>query len=190
VTPDISEPPLEGPPPGIKHPSSLVLVNTGDGKGKTTAALGTAMRALARGWRVAVIQFMKSDKWKVGEEKIGRELGIDWWTTGDGFTWDSENLDETEAKARAAWNAAIDMIAAGEHEMIVLDEFTYPINFGWIPVADVVEVISQRPPHVNVIVTGRDAPSEVSAIADTVTEMTKIRHAFDSGVAARRGIDF
>jgi cob(I)alamin adenosyltransferase len=148
------------------------------------------MRAIARGWRVSVVQFMKSDEWKVGEEKVGRDLGIDWWTLGDGFTWDSANLDESEAKARAAWDAAKDVIGSGDHEMVLLDEVTYPINFGWIPVAEVVDTITRRPAHVNVIVTGRDAPPEVVAIADTVTEMVKVRHAFDQGIAARRGIDF
>ena len=186
----MAEPPTHEPRPATIHASSLVLVNTGDGKGKTTAALGTLMRGLARGWRVSIIQFMKSDKWKVGEEKVGRELGVDWWTLGDGFTWDSDNLDESEAKARAAWDAAKEKIASGDHEMVLLDEVTYPINFGWIPVAEVVDTISRRPTHVNVIITGRDAPSEVIAIADTVTEMVKIRHAFDQGIAARRGIDF
>lgn len=186
----VTEPPVQGPRTATTHATSLILVNTGDGKGKTTAALGTVMRAVARGWRVSVIQFMKSDKWKVGEEKAGRDLGIDWWTLGDGFTWDSDDLDESEAKARAAWDAARETISGGSYEMVMLDEVTYPINFGWIPVAEVVETITTRPAHVNVIVTGRDAPAEVIGIADTVTEMVKVRHAFDRGVAARRGIDF
>jgi cob(I)alamin adenosyltransferase len=189
MTPRV-EPPREAPEPGRSKARSIVLVNTGYGKGKTTAALGTLMRAVARGWKVSVIQFMKSDKWKVGEEKVGRAIGIDWWTLGDGFTWDSTDLEESEAKARAAWAAAKETIAAGAHEMVLLDEVTYPINFGWIPVEEVVAAIEGRPGHVNIIVTGRDAPPEVVATADTVTEMVKVRHAFDNGIAARRGIDF
>lgn len=184
------EPPLEGPRAATEHAASLVLVNTGDGKGKTTAALGTLMRAVARGWKVSVIQFMKSDRWKVGEEKTGRALGIDWWSLGDGFTWDSENLEESEAKARAAWDAAKEKISGGAYEMILLDEVTYPINFGWIPIDEVVEAIRSRPAEVNIIITGRDAPAQVTAMADTVTEMVKVRHPFDRGIAARRGIDF
>lgn len=185
-----NDPPTRPPeqPPPLRLPS-LVLVNTGDGKGKSTAAFGTALRALARGWRVGVIQFLKSGEWKVGEEAIGRRLGIDWWAIGDGFTWDSENMEKSEAIAREAWAAAKEKIASGDHEMIVLDEVTYPMNWGWIDPAEVIDTIRNRPPHVNIIATGRDAPEELVEIADTVTEMTKIKHAFDKGVRAKRGID-
>jgi len=168
---------------------SLVLVNTGDGKGKSTAAFGVALRALARGWRVCVIQFIKSDRWRVGEEKIARQLGIEWLKGGDGFTWDSKDLDETEALAAAAWRIAAEIIESGKHELVILDEVTYPMNYGWIDGRAVVETIRSRPQQVNVIATGRDAPAELVEIADTVTEMTKIRHAFDKGIPARRGID-
>ena len=93
-------PPTEAPPMGHNRASSLVLVNTGEGKGKSTAAFGTALRAVARGWKVGVVQFLKSGEWKVGEEDVGRRLGIDWWALGDGFTWDSDDIDESEAIAR------------------------------------------------------------------------------------------
>jgi cob(I)alamin adenosyltransferase len=183
-------PPVEEPRRATIKASSLVLVNTGDGKGKSTAAFGTAMRATAAGWRVCVIQFVKSGAWRTGEQKASAMLGIDWWTTGDGFTWDSTDMDETEAVARAGWRTASGLLAAGDHRLIVLDEVTYPINWGWIPVADVVDVIAARPADVSVIVTGRDAPAELIAIADTVTEMRNEKHAFDRGVRAMRGIDF
>lgn len=169
---------------------SLVLVNTGDGKGKTTAALGTVMRARARGWRVSVVQFLKSSDWKVGEEQSARQLGVDWWTLGDGFTWDSEDLDESEAVAREAWRQAAQIISSGDYEMVLLDEVTYPMNFGWIDTAEVVRVLRERPETTNVILTGRDAPAELLEIADTVTEMRKVKHPFDRGVQARRGIDY
>jgi cob(I)alamin adenosyltransferase len=169
---------------------SLVLVNTGDGKGKTTAALGTLLRARARGWRVCVVQFMKSGDWKVGEEQSARQLGIDWWTLGDGFTWESEDLDESEAIAREAWRQASGIITGGDYEMVLLDEVTYPMNFGWIDTAEVVRVLRERPETTNVILTGRDAPPELIEIADTVTEMRKVKHPFDRGVQARRGIDY
>jgi cob(I)alamin adenosyltransferase len=184
-------PPTEEPlhPPRV-HAPSRVLVNTGWGKGKTTAALGTALRAVARGWRVCVIQFMKSEKWKVGEEKSARALGIEWWTLGDGFTWDSEDMDRTEAVARAAWVAARERIASGGYDLVVLDEITYPVNWGWIEAGEVAASIRGRPEHTNIIATGRDASAELIEVADTVTEMVKIRHAYDRGIGARRGIEF
>lgn len=166
-----------------------MLVNTGHGKGKSTAAFGTMIRALARGWKVCVIQFVKSGKWNVGEEKIGRELGVDWWTIGDGFTWNSTDMTETEARAREAWRTAKSKIASGSYEMVLLDEITYPMNYGWIDIEDVIGTIRGRPEHVNIIATGRDAPVELIDVADTVSEMTKIKHAFDRGVRAKRGID-
>jgi cob(I)alamin adenosyltransferase len=169
---------------------SLLLVNTGDGKGKSTAAFGTAMRAIARGWRVAVVQFLKSGDWSVGEEKVGRQVGIEWWALGDGFTWDSQSMEESEAIARAAWEHARSLIASAEYDLIVLDEVTYPINWGWIDVDEAVSTLRDRPEQVNVILTGRDAPGPIVEIADTVTEMRKVKHAFDRGVMARRGIDY
>lgn len=184
------EPPRTTPPrPPAARAQSLVLVNTGDGKGKSTAAFGTMLRALARGWSVCVVQFIKSGKWRVGEEEVARELGVEWWTTGDGFTWNSKDMDETEARAREAWRVAEEKIASGGYHMVVLDEITYAINYGWIDSAAVVAAIEGRPPHVNVIATGRDAPPALVDVADTVTEMHKVKHAFDRGVRAQRGID-
>jgi len=169
---------------------SLVLVNTGDGKGKSTAAFGIVMRGVARGWRVCVIQFIKSGKWKVGEEAVGRRLGVDWLKGGDGFTWESPDLDESRGRAVAAWEIAAATIAAGEHELVILDEVTYPVNYGWLPLDAVLEAIRTRPEHVNVVVTGRNAPDALVELADTVTEMRKVKHAFDRGIRARRGLDF
>lgn len=187
---DQPTPPTSPPPKGNVRQPSLLLVNTGDGKGKSTAAFGTAMRAIARGWRVAVVQFLKSGEWSVGEEKIGRQIGIDWFALGDGFTWDSENMDQSEAIAREAWSVAAEKIGSGDYELIVLDELTYPINWGWVDLEEVVSVLAQRPDKVNVVLTGRDAPRELIEIADTVTEMKKVKHAYDKGVMARRGIDY
>jgi cob(I)alamin adenosyltransferase len=148
------------------------------------------MRAAAAGWRVCVVQFVKSGTWQTGEQKASATLGIDWWTTGDGFTWNSSDMDETEAVAREGWRSASGLLASGDHRLVVLDEITYPINWGWISIEEVVDAISARPAHVSVIVTGRDAPLELIAIADTVTEMRNEKHAFDRGVRAMRGIDF
>jgi cob(I)alamin adenosyltransferase len=187
---DKETPPTEAPSAGSIREPSLVLINTGDGKGKSTAAFGTAMRAVARGWKVVVIQFLKSGDWSVGEERIGRQIGIEWWVLGDGFTWDSDDMDESQAIARKAWESAKEKIESGRYDLIVLDEVTYPINWGWVDVGEVVASIQSRPEKVNLILTGRDAPEELVEIADTVTEMTKIKHAFDRGVMARRGIDY
>jgi cob(I)alamin adenosyltransferase len=186
-----NRPPPERPePPRRTHAPSLVIVNTGEGKGKTTAAMGTVLRAVARGWKVCVIQFIKSGRWRVGEEKLARELGVDWWTLGDGFTWESKDLDRSEALARAAWEGAREKIATGNYDLVVLDEVTYPMTWGWIPTDEVVRTIRERPAHVNVVATGRDAPADLVDTADTVTEMRKVRHAYDRGVGARRGIDY
>jgi cob(I)alamin adenosyltransferase len=172
------------------RPRSLVLVNTGDGKGKSTAAFGVVMRAVARGWRVCVVQFIKSEKWKVGEEQVARRLGVDWLKGGDGFTWESPDLDRSEGRAAAAWQLAAGAIASGDYQLVVLDEITYPMNWGWIDPDAVVHAIRTRPDRVNVIATGRDAPKALIEVADTVTEMVKVRHAYDAGIRARRGIDF
>ncbi len=152
--------------------------------------MGTVLRAVARGWRVAVVQFIKSGDWRVGEEDIGRKLGVDWESIGEGFTWDSEDLGAAADIAREAWSVSKEKIASGDFDLVVLDEATYPMNWEWISTDDVVETIKTRPDGVNVIVTGRDAPAALIDVADTVTEMRKVRHAYDRGIAARRGIDF
>ena len=182
--------PVTAPARAARKASSVVIVNTGDGKGKSTAAFGTALRAISRGWKVCVVQFIKSDRWKVGEREAAMRLGIEWWTLGDGFTWDSHDMERTEAVAREAWRVAKEKIASGDYGLVVLDEVTYPMAWGWIAVADVVEAIRSRPPTVNVIATGRDAPPELVEVADTVSEVRSVKHAFDSGVRAIRGIDY
>jgi adenosylcobyric acid synthase len=171
-------------------PRSLVLVNTGHGKGKSTAAFGVLLRGVARGWTPAVIQFVKSDRWKVGEEVVARQLGVEWLKGGDGFSWESPDLATSEALAQHAWELARAAIASGRHRLVVLDEITYPINWGWIDGDDVAAAIRSRPANVNIVATGRDAPPALIAVADTVTEMVKVRHAYDRGIRARRGLDF
>jgi cob(I)alamin adenosyltransferase len=185
------QPPVEDPRPDhLSVAKSLVLVNTGDGKGKSTAAFGVILRAVAQGWNVAVVQFLKSGEWKVGEEKTATGLGVEWYAIGEGFTWDSGDLGEDEARARAAWDQAAALIAAGEHRLVVLDEITYPMTWGWIDTEEVVNAIRQRPERVNIIATGRDAPAALVDVADTVTEMRNVKHAYDSGIAAKKGIDY
>jgi len=189
--PGDEQPPTEDPrPDGMKTAPSIVVVNTGDGKGKSTAAFGVVMRALARDWRVAVIQFLKSGEWRVGEEQTARKLGVEWFAIGEGFTWDSKDLSEDQAVAAAAWAQAAEIIRAGEHRLVVLDEITYPMNWGWIETDEVVRTIRDRPSKVNIVATGRDAPTALIDVADTVTEMRSIKHAYDRGIVAKKGIDY
>lgn len=190
-TPVDSTPPVDDPrPQGLHGTDSLLLVNTGDGKGKSSAAFGVMVRSLARGWKVAVVQFVKSGDWKVGEELIGRQLGVDWFNEGDGFTWDSNDLEHDKALARAGWQRAAALVNAGEHQLVVLDELTYLMNWGWIDADEVIRTLAERPATVNVVVTGRDASQALIDIADTVTEMRNVKHAYDRGIAAKRGIDY
>ena len=177
-------------PDGLRSATSLVLVNTGNGKGKSSSAFGMMLRALAVDWNVAVVQFVKSGDWKVGEEVMGRKLGVSWQAFGDGFTWDSENLDNDKAHADEGWQAAKQIIESGDHRLVILDELTYLCTWGWVDQSDVIATIAGRPEHVNVIVTGRDAPAALIEIADTVTEMTEVKHAYQQGIRAKRGIDY
>ena len=192
----MSETPTDAPPtehrdpPELRRAESLVLVNTGDGKGKSSAAFGVMIRSVARGWPVAVVQFLKSGTWNVGEEKVARQLGVNWFAIGEGFTWDSEDLSQDEAVAQAAWRQAADLLAAGSHRLVVLDEVTYPVNWGWIDETSVLAAIRDRSPKVNVVCTGRDAPTALVDLADTATEMVELKHAYRSGIRAMKGIDY
>lgn len=183
--------PTEDPRPDtLRRAPSLVLVNTGPGKGKTSAAMGVVMRGVGRGWPVAVVQFLKSGNWRTGEEKVGRQLGVDWWAMGEGFTWDSADLTQDQAVAAGAWAQARSLIQAGDHQLVVLDEVTYPLNWGWIDLEEAVEVIRTRPSHVNIVCTGRNAPPALIDVADTVTEMGEVKHAYKAGIRAKKGIDY
>jgi cob(I)alamin adenosyltransferase len=188
---DAAEVPTDDPrPDDLRRAPSLVLVNTGPGKGKSTAAIGVVVRGIGRGWSVAVVQFLKSGDWHTGEEDVCRQLGVDWWAMGEGFTWDSSDLTVDEAVAAGAWEHARGLIQAGDHQLVLLDEVTYPINWNWIALDDVVATIAGRPQHVNIVCTGRDAPQALIDIADTVTEMGEVKHAYRSGIRAIKGIDY
>lgn len=126
----------------------------------------------------------------MGEEKVGVSLGVDWLKGGDTFSWESEDPDASERLAVSTWRVAKSAIERGEHQLIILDEITYPMRWGWIDTDDVVSRVRDRPRHVNIVATGRGAPQALTDIADTVTEMVNVRHAFDQGIKARRGIDF
>ena len=170
--------------------TSLVLINTGHGKGKSSAAFGVMGRGWARGWTVGVVQFVKSGKWKVGERKLAEHLGIEWSTMGDGFTWESTDLDETAAKGRHAWGVAKEKLASGDYDLLILDELTYAVTYGWVTAQEVVEGITARAPNTNVVITGRNAAPELIEVADTVTEMRKVKHVYDRGIKAKKGIEY
>jgi cob(I)alamin adenosyltransferase len=168
----------------------LLLVYTGHGKGKTTAALGIVFRALGRGMKVGVVQFIKG-KWKTGERLFAETLpGLTFLVMGRGFTWESDDLSNDKAAAVAAWEKAKDLINGGEHAVVVLDELTYTIHYGFLALDEVVATLAGRPPHVHVVVTGRNAPEEMIAVADLVTELTPVKHPFAKGIPAQIGIDF
>ena len=175
---------------GGRVAESIVLLNTGHGKGKSSAAFGVMGRGWARGWTVGVVQFVKSGKWKTGERKLADHLGIEWHTLGDGFTWESTDLDETAAKGRHAWRVAREKLASGHYDLLILDELTYAVKYGWVDVADVVAGVRERAPKTNVVITGRDAAPELVEVADTVTEMRKVKHAYDQGIRAKKGIEY
>jgi cob(I)alamin adenosyltransferase len=175
----------------IKKQEGIVIINTGEGKGKTTAALGLLMRASGQGLRTCMVQFLKAETGRWGEIKAAEKLGFEWYTMGDGFTWKSKNIDESVAKALHGWQLAQEKIASGDYQLIVLDEFTYPLHFGWLEADTVIEWLrANKPPELNLVITGRFAPDQLIAYADLVTEMAKIKHPFDQGRKGQKGIEF
>jgi cob(I)alamin adenosyltransferase len=170
--------------------TSIVLVNTGHGKGKSSAAFGVMVRGWARGWKVGVVQFVKGGKWKTGERKLAEELGLEWHTLGDGFTWESTDLERTAELGRQAWKLAAEKLSSGDYDLLILDELTYTMTYGWVDAAEVAAAIRDRAPRTSVVATGRNAPDELVDVADTVTEMRKVKHAYDAGISALKGIEF
>ncbi len=167
----------------------IVIVNTGDGKGKSTAAFGLALRAHGRGKAVKIFQFMKVPSARFGEHRMFEQLGIPIEGLGDGFSWKSQDLEHSAQLARDGWQKARAAIMGGEYFMVTLDEITYPLIYDWMPLDDVLQTLRDRPRQVHVVLTGRRCPAEIIELADTVTEMTKIKHAFNAGVPAQRGIE-
>lgn len=170
----------------------LIIVNTGDGKGKTTAALGILLRAWGRDMRIGGIQFFKHETASFGELKALKKMGVELTPMGDGFTWTSKDLDETQAKALNGWEVAKQKIASGNYDIFLLDEFTYVMSFGWVdPKAAVEWLKANKPPMLHLIITGRQAPPELVELADLVTEMTLVKHPFqEQGILAQPGIEF
>jgi cob(I)alamin adenosyltransferase len=186
----IEQPPVDRQrqqPEGVRR--GLIMVHTGDGKGKSTAAFGLALRAHGRDKAVKFYQFMKVPSARFGEHRTFERLGIPIEGLGDGFSWKSKDLDHSAQLACDGWQKAAATIDAGEHFMVVLDEITYPIRYGWIALETVLKTLRDRPAHVNVVLTGRNAPQELIDLADTVTEMKLIKHHYKAGVPAQRGIE-
>ncbi len=181
----------------------LVVVHTGEMKGKSTAAFGMALRGWNQGWSIAVFQFVKSAKWKVGEEEAFRALDrvhaetgtggpVEWHKMGQGWSWTRKQGTEDDHAAAAAqgWAEIRRRLEAGAHDMYVLDEFTYPLKWGWVDVHEVVEVLAARPGRQHVVITGRDAPAELVEAADLVMATTKVKHPMDAGQKGQRGIEW
>ena len=186
----IETPPTEKPsdkPEGERR--GLSIVNSGDGKGKSTAAFGLALRAHGRGKLVKIFQFMKVPSARFGEHRMFEQLGMPIEGLGDGFSWKSQDLENSAQLARAGWHKAKAAILGGYYFMVILDEITYPLIYGWLPLDDVLQTLQARPGGVHVVLTGRRCPPEIIALADTVTEMQLVKHAFKAGIPAQRGIE-
>jgi cob(I)alamin adenosyltransferase len=173
-----------------KQPHGLVIVNTGDGKGKTTAALGMVLRSLGHGYRVCVLQFIKSENGLWGEIKAAEKLNLEWLKLGDGFAFDPAQKGSA-GKASQAWVIAQQKISSGLYQLIVLDEFTYPLHFGWLSNTEVIDWLkAHKPPDLHLVITGRYAPPELIDYADLVTEMQLVKHPYQQGIAGQPGIEY
>ena len=181
----------------------LLIVHTGEMKGKSTAAFGLALRGWNQGWSIGVFQFVKSAKWKVGEEAALLALGevhsrtgqggpVEWHKMGAGWSWSRKHGTETDHAEAAleGWREIARRLAEERHRLYVLDEFTYPIKWGWVDLAEVISTLTTRPGHQHVVITGRSAPPELIEAADLVTEMTKIKHPMDTGAKGQKGIEW
>ncbi len=176
------------PPRAQRH--GLLIVNTGDGKGKSTAALGIVMRAWGRGMRSIIFQFIKSAENPYGEHMALEKMQVTIEPLGDGFTWLSDDLEADRALAAKGWTRCLDAIRSGEYDLIVFDELTYPLNFGWLDTTVVLDAIAARPTGTHIVVTGRNASEALIAAADMVTDMRVVKHPYrDQGLGAQPGID-
>lgn len=174
----------------VKKRKALVILYTGNGKGKTTAALGMLLRAWGRGMKVCMLSFIKTETSNYGEERAAKKLGIELIPMGGGFTWLSKDLEKDRALAQRCWDLCKQKIASNEYDIVVLDEITYPINYGWLNVDEVIDALRSRPADLHVVLTGRDAHEKLIEFADLVTEMREVKHPFSAGVKAQPGVDF
>jgi len=171
----------------------LLIVHTGNGKGKTTCALGLMMRAAGRGLKCCMIQFMKSRNDRYGEHIAAEQLGIEVHTMGDGFTWDTKNPEQDIETSRKTWNLCLEKMKSGDYDLLVFDELVYVLSYKMLPVTEILEeirTVRAAQPALHIVVTGRDAPAELIEAADLVTEMREIKHPFTAGIRAQQGIEF
>jgi cob(I)alamin adenosyltransferase len=175
-----------------KNRHGRVVVLTGPGKGKSSSAFGMVMRAAGWGYKVCVIQFIKKESRKTGEQMAASQLeGIEWYCMGDGFTWITKNPEQDKSNNRKIWEFSKDKIRSGKFDLVVLDEINYAASYGWISGEEIADfIISEKPAETHLVLTGRDALKEVIEVADTVTEMGMIKHAYQVGISAGRGIEF
>jgi cob(I)alamin adenosyltransferase len=169
----------------------LLIVHTGPGKGKSTAAFGLMLRALGRGFRVGVVQFIKG-AWETGERKALERFGdqVEWHTMGEGFTWETQDRARDVAAAERAWNKAQELMSRADIRLVILDELSIALRYDYLPLGEVVSALRDRRPDLHVVVTGRNAKPELIEAADLVTEMTLVKHHFADGVKAQEGIEF
>ncbi|MEI7340319.1 cob(I)yrinic acid a,c-diamide adenosyltransferase [Pectobacterium brasiliense] len=167
----------------------ILIVFTGNGKGKTTAAFGTVTRAIGHGLRAGVIQFIKGE-WPNGERNLLQQHGVEFQVMATGFTWDTQNRQTDTEAAQLVWQHGKRMLADPQLDLVVLDELTYMISYGYLDLSDIVTTLKQRPAGQTVIITGRGCHRDLLEMADTVTEMRPVKHAFDSGIQAQQGIDW
>ena len=169
----------------------VTLVHTGEGKGKSSSAFGVVFRAAGWGMKVCVIQYIKG-KWKTGEQQAAEKFdNIEWHAMGDGFTWDTQNPDQDIKTSRRIWAFSRQKILSGDFDLVLLDEINYCSSYGWITGQEIADFIrNEKPNWLHLLLTGRDAPREIIEAADTVTEMCKLKHAFDSGTMAAQGVEF
>ncbi|WP_417623307.1 cob(I)yrinic acid a,c-diamide adenosyltransferase [Paremcibacter congregatus] len=174
-----------------KADHSLLLVNTGDGKGKSTAAFGTVIRALGVGWNVGIVQYIKGT-WKTGEKEFFKRFDdlVTLRAMGEGFTWNTQDRERDIKAARAAWDLSCEMMQSGAYQLVLLDELNIVLRNGYLPVEEVIEQVGKRHKDTHVIITGRNAPDALIEVADLVTEMKKVKHPFDAGIKAVQGLDF
>lgn len=167
-----------------------IIIHTGDGKGKTTAALGTVFRALGHGQKVCVIQFIKGQG-QYGERQFAEKLeNIDWYICGKGFVFNKEHLEEDKKVAEEGFKLATEIIASDRYDLVVLDELTYLPNLDFLPVETIVEALKAKPARLSVIITGRNAPQELVDLADTVSDIAVVKHAYQQGRKAQKGVEF
>ncbi|MHA6508815.1 cob(I)yrinic acid a,c-diamide adenosyltransferase [Tessaracoccus sp. Y1736] len=199
--------PLSVPDDGLttrqRRTQPLLVVHTGEGKGKSTAAFGLALRGWNQGWRIGVFQFVKSAKWRIGEQTVLERLGrlhdetgeggpVEWHKMGAGWSWTRKQgeVEDHRAAAREGWLEVQRRLSDQRHDLVILDEFTYPMTWGWVDVEDVVTTLASRPGRQHVIITGRGADARLIEMADLVTEMTKVKHPMDAGQKGQRGIEW